>query len=178
MKKHNILPSLLFILSFFFAFHAHAQSYWLTGVVISVADGDTFTMQTQDKKKHKIRMDQIDAPEISMPFSFAAKQELHRIIYKKNVRVFVHDKDQYNRLVSTVYLGDANVNLYMVRKGLAWVYRKYAREVVFFMAEQQAQEERLGIWSSKKRPTEPWVFRQNREANNHKIPKKQKTIEN
>ena len=123
-------------------------------------------------------MDQIDAPEMSMPFSFASKQELHRLIYKKNVRVFVHNKDQYNRLVGTVYINNANVNLYMVRKGLAWVYHKYAREVVYYMAEQKAQEEQIGIWSTKNKPMEPWVFRQNKESNNHTIPKKPKNIEN
>jgi len=45
-----------------------AQAATFTGTVVSVADGDTITVLTAEKKQHKIRLLGIDAPEKAQAF--------------------------------------------------------------------------------------------------------------
>ncbi len=47
----------------------HATAQTITGRVIKVTDGDTFTLLTSDKEQIKIRLHGIDAPEWSQPYS-------------------------------------------------------------------------------------------------------------
>jgi|TARA_B110000902_G_scaffold238076_1_gene285636 endonuclease YncB( thermonuclease family) len=41
----------------------------ITGVVVSVTDGDTIKVLDQNRVQHKVRLTGIDAPEIGQPFS-------------------------------------------------------------------------------------------------------------
>ena len=46
-----------------------ATAQTVRGRVVSVADGDTITVQTEDKRRVTIRLQGIDAPERTMPYS-------------------------------------------------------------------------------------------------------------
>jgi Excalibur calcium-binding domain/Staphylococcal nuclease homologue len=45
----------------------------------------------------------------------------------------------------------------MVKSGMAWVYRKYAKDQTFYDAEDQAKRNRLGL-GSQPNPQPPWEF--------------------
>ncbi len=50
-----------------------AMSSELQGRVVSIADGDTFTLLTADKQQIRIRLAEIDTPESGQPYGNRAK---------------------------------------------------------------------------------------------------------
>ena len=50
-----------------------------TGKVVAIADGDTLTLLV-DKTQHRIRIDGIDAPERTQPYSQRARQSLEDLV--------------------------------------------------------------------------------------------------
>lgn len=123
----------------------------LTGNVVSVADGDTITIETNSGKE-KIRFAQIDTPEIShfgsksQPFGKESGAALRQMVEGKSVRVEVEAIDKYKRNVGTVYVGDLNVNRELVKNGFAWVYRQYAHDPELLELEKAARSKRIGLW--------------------------------
>ena len=43
--------------------------------------------------------------------------------------------DRYERIIGRIYVDDLDVNAEMVRRGAAWVYRKYAKDQKLFQLE-------------------------------------------
>lgn len=54
-----------------------------------------------------------------------------------------------------------NANLAQVEGGMAWVYRRYARDGALFGAEASAKNDRRGLWADAE-ATPPWEFRRTR----------------
>ena len=132
---------------------SNQQSCWVVGV----SDGDTFRCLRSDKVQIKVRMLEIDAPESHQAFGNRAKQALSDLIYKQNVTLELHKHDRYGRDLAVVYNEQGqNVNLQMVEQGFAWAYNRKNRQ--YMAAEQQAREQRLGLWQDKN-PIEPREFR-------------------
>ena len=74
------------------------------------------------------------------------------------VRVEVFDTDKYGRTVGKVWVNGQDANLEQIKRGMAWVYEKYANEPAYFAAEGAAKSGRIGLWNQPN-PTPPWVFR-------------------
>ncbi len=152
----------LFVVGFCFATPVNARETLLVGRVVGVHDGDTITVLTDGKKSSKIRLNGIDAPETKQPFGARAKEELSGLVFGKTVEVTVQATDRYGRTVGRVRIGDVDVNLAMVRAGMAWWYRAYARgDKALEAAEAEARASRRGLWSEKD-PTPPWEWRKKR----------------
>jgi endonuclease YncB( thermonuclease family) len=132
----------------------------LSGRVVGIADGDTFTLLTSDKQQVKIRLAEIDAPESSQPYGNKSKQALSGLIFGKDVRVVVQTTDRYGRTVGRPYVGNLDVCEEMVRVGAAWVYRQYVVDESLFDVENDARAARRGIWGlSEAQQVEPWNWR-------------------
>jgi len=71
-----------------------AMSSELQGRVVSIADGDTFTLLTADKQQIRIRLAEIDTPESGQPYGNRAKQALSQLVFGKDVRVEVQTIDR------------------------------------------------------------------------------------
>ena len=141
-----------------FLFTIPLQARTLEGKVVSVADGDTLTVLDGAYKRHRIRLDQIDAPESRQDFGKRSKQSLASLVFGKRVVVDIVKIDQYRRSVGTVMVGRVDANREQVRRGMAWVYRKYARDSAYYRAEEDARSKRIGLWSQPN-PIAPWEFR-------------------
>lgn len=138
-----------------------AQPVWaasISGRVVGVSDGDTVTVLDSARQQHRIRLAQIDAPEKRQDFGQRSKQSLSDLVYGKTVTVEVHDTDRYGRTVGQIIVAGLDANLEQIRRGMAWVYRQYAKDPAYFTAEEAARQSRVGLWSQPN-PTPPWEFR-------------------
>ncbi len=111
----------------------------LTGRVVKIADGDTVTMLVGDHQV-RIRLFGIDAPELGQDYSRKSKEALADLVFGKEVRVVVHDKDRYGRTVGDIYVGDTYVNEKMIKDGWAWNYARYSKSKHFADLEREARE--------------------------------------
>lgn len=136
----------------------------LSGRVIGISDGDTISLLDTRKGLTKIRLHQIDAPEKKQDFGQRSKQSLSELIYGKQVRIDVADIDKYGRTVGTIWLGQTDINMEQVKRGMAWVYVKYATDPGYFAAESTAKNARFGLWSQPN-AIPPWMFRHPERAN-------------
>ena len=128
-----------------------------TGQVTGISDGDTFYMLI-DGGTAKVRLSDIDAPEKKQPFGRRSEQSLRELIGKKIVSVTWDSADRYGRLIAQVQEGEVDVNAEQIRRGMAWVYRKYSRNPRLYALEDEARLARQGLWADPE-PVEPWVWR-------------------
>ena len=107
------------------------STWWSTALagpatVLSVGDGDTLTVNDAGRRT-TIRLACIDAPESAQrPYgtqSRAALQDLAPV--GATVTVQGSKKDRYGRTAAEILRGSTNVNLELVRRGDAFVYRQY-----------------------------------------------------
>lgn len=83
----------------------------IRGPVIKVIDGDTFDMKVKftgndNKNKYndeeRIRIADIDAPELRSPAGRRSKEQLENKLKSKEVRCYVQARDTYGRIVAEV----------------------------------------------------------------------------
>lgn len=133
----------------------------IEGRVVGVHDGDTITILTPEKTQLKIRLEGIDAPELKQSFGQSSKTALSGIAFGKVVSVRSHGTDRYNRTIGRVTCGELDVNVEMVKRGMAWRYDKYTKEPALIEAQAQARARRVGLWASSD-AVAPWEWRLNK----------------
>ncbi len=117
-----------------------------------VIDGDT--IQLNDGRK--VRLLDIDAPEIKQPWGLQSKKFLADLIEGKEIELIGSKKDRYGRTLATIKLGDLDVNKRLVEMGHAWHYRRYSKSKEFAELELKARAKGLGLWAP---PKPPWEWR-------------------
>jgi len=125
---------------------------------VGIADGDTLTVLTASKQQHKIRLAEIDAPEKSQPFGTTSKQSLSDLCFGKEAEVRPHAIDRYKRTVARVTCAGIDANAEQVNRGMAWVYRRYAKDHDLYVLEHGAKVGKRGLWADSS-PTPPWQWR-------------------
>ena len=108
--------------------------------------------------QHKIRLYGIDAPESHQAFGQKSKHHLSSLVFGKDVRVAYTKRDKYGRILGTVYVDGKDVNLEMIRAGLAWHYKRFDSTPAYAAAELEARQNRRGLWQDRN-PTNPHLFR-------------------
>lgn len=132
----------------------------LSGKVVRVADGDTITILTPDKKQVKIRLVEIDAPEKEQPYGQASKKMLSDMVFGKDVTVEWDKIDRYQRTLGRVFVGDIDVNLQQVKTGAAWAYTRYLTDDKIKQAEIKARKQKVGLWALQSdQIVPPWEWR-------------------
>jgi endonuclease YncB( thermonuclease family) len=117
-----------------------------------------------------VRIAGVDAPEgahfgkPAQPFAAEALAWLESYILNKRVRAFIYRRDQYERVVATVYVRRPpfflrkDVGLELIRRGLATAYEGRTgaefggskMEEIYKAAEAAAKKKGKGIWSTHK----------------------------
>jgi|SRR5262245_4259315 len=175
MTRRNKQPIKAALFAALLCMSAAAQPQTITGKVVAIADGDTLTVLDSSNRQHKIRLDGIDAPESSQDFGGRAKQSLSDLVFGKTVTVISSKKDRYGRTLGKVTLDGRDINLEQIRRGMAWFYRYYAKELspedakAYERTEIAAKEEHAGLWRDLA-PTPPWLFRRGERGAEVKAP--------
>lgn len=131
----------------------------LDGVVVGITDGDTVDVRL-DSGMIRIRLHAIDAPERGQAHGQVAKEALSGLVFGSAVQVEPFEQDRYDRLVARLWLGDLDVNAEMVKRGYAWVYRRYADDPAYCAFETAARDLRRGLWAPPQPPViAPWEWR-------------------
>ena len=130
----------------------------LQGRVVRVADGDTITVLDSTNIQNKVRLVKIDAPEKSQAFGEVSRKHLASLVASKEVKVEWTNKDKYGRVLGEVFVGTTNVNLRMVKDGLAWHYKHFDNTPTYAQAEVEARAKKIGLWKDAN-PIPPWEFR-------------------
>lgn len=138
------------------------KDYGLSVKCVKVIDGDTFIAKTF-LEEFRVRLLYIDAPEMDQKkFGTLSKKALKKLIEGKNVILNQRKKDFYGRTLSEVYLGEENINLRMVKSGMAFLYRfnhfkNKKKESEYEVNLYKAKLKRLGIFNEN--VMEPYLFR-------------------
>lgn len=134
----------------------------LNGRVVKVADGDTITLLTAEKKQIKIRLYGIDAPEKKQAFGEKSRNFLAYRVGGKVVEIKGMGVDKYKRLLAVIYFKGADINAELVKNGYAWAFVKYSNDYIGF--ENLARRSKTGLWRDKN-AIAPWEFRKNKKLN-------------
>ena len=158
--KIGLLAIMLFLVP-------QAELKTINGEVILVRNGDTLTVKTKRNRAYKVRLADIDAPEIGQPFGKPSRRLASDLALKKTVRVNYTFKDKYGRLIGEVFLPDGKLlNEEMLKAGLAWHYRvKHPHSSYLEKLEYKAWQKKLGLWVQDK-PIPPWEFRREKRLPN------------
>lgn len=133
--------------------------------MVRVADGDTITVLDASKVQHKIRLAGIDAPEKAQAYGQRSRESLDELVAGRTVIVETTKKDRYGRFVGKVLVNGRDINIEQIRRGMAWFYRHYEKELTdsdrqsYDRAEVEAKDYQRGLWADRS-PTPPWEFRQ------------------
>lgn len=132
-------------------------SEWVSGRVIKVYDGDTLTLMI-DGKKQKVRLAEIDAPEMEQPYGPEAGEFARALLLGKDIQVEVRYYDYYRRIIGFVWVDDVNVNEELVRRGYAWWYQYYSESETLAALQREARAGRRALWADAD-PEPPWDYR-------------------
>lgn len=130
----------------------------IAGKVISVIDGNTFELKTDDNEVYEIILFGIDCPELGQPFAEEAKAQLEKIILKKTLIVTIQGKNRYGiRLGTFLVKNKVDPRSTLLEKGLAWTAERNAEEELERI-RIKAAEWKVGIWKEDA-PIPPWIYR-------------------
>lgn len=146
MKYYSII---LIIFLFSCKFH---------GKVKRVIDGDTIVMEDNTK----IRLRNLDAPELHQFFGIQAKQFLSNLVLNKTITGIKHGKDKYGRVIADLYVNGLWINKVIVDSGYAYVYLRYDNENLY-PYELIAKNNKRGLWAYPN--ISPYQFRRNERRN-------------
>ena len=134
---------LLILLVFLFSCDRH-------GRITRAIDGDTFIF----KGHERVRLANIDAPELSQPYGIVSKEFLKQYEGQEcTLKTQGHDK--YGRTLAVLYIGNEDINLLSVYRGLSWKFM--CNKEKYKEAEAWARSHNLGLWSQPS--IEPYIWR-------------------
>lgn len=157
------------------AWSVAAETWTLSGRIVHVHDGDSITLLDAQNRQHKIRLDGIDAPELGQAFGQASRRQLQEASLRREAEARCHKTDRYDREVCQVTVDGADISLQQLEHGMAWMFRRYARELSattrrsYDSAETFARERQRGLWSEAS-PQPPWEWRAARATKPETVP--------
>jgi endonuclease YncB( thermonuclease family) len=146
---------------------------WQRMRLITIIDGDTFMAVDVRGKRHKLRLQDVDCPELSQRNGPEARAFVQAKVGKDYVRVQLRGRDRYARHLARIRVGHEDLALALVKAGLAYPLKSGAR---FQFAALGARIARKGVhrgfgqakpWNSVSRSSRigRWLSRRKYNAN-------------
>ena len=130
---------------------------------MSIQDGDTLTVLV-DRREVRVRLTDIDAPELKQPFGTRSRQSLSEMCFGKVATLDLRGRDRYQRSLAQVTCDGRDANAEQVRRGYAWTFVRYApQDSPLFALEREAKAARRGLWADPA-PVAPWQWRNGRQT--------------
>lgn len=131
----------------------------ISGVIVKVYDGDTYSLKDSMNIYRKIRLDGIDCPDKGQDFYKEARRYAKRLVLNKFVVVEYEREQGSNQLFfGTVYIDSVNVNRQLLKEGYAWYYPFLKKQQEYYDLHQTAQMGKKGLWI-KHKPVPPSEWR-------------------
>lgn len=140
------------------------DSIRMSARIVGIKDGDTVEALYNNQLLINVRLAHIDAPEKrgKQPFGAKSKKALSDLCFNKNVTLVSLGRGQFDRngrLIAVIKgENNLNINMQMVRLGMAWHYKKYSKSKIYADLEQKAKNEKVGLWQDA-HPVAPWDWR-------------------
>lgn len=125
--------------------------------VVGVNDGETLTLLV-DEKPLKVRLANIDAPEMPQAYGRASRKSLYDLCFGKDASYRALETDHYGSPVAVVSCGGIEANRAQIERGMAWVADKSNRDFTLPALQLIARRDRKGLWADDN-PVPPWEFR-------------------
>jgi micrococcal nuclease len=126
--------------------------------VVSVVDGNTVEVVTENNETMTIILAEIDSPELTQEFGQEAKDFLQKLVLKKDVIVKLTGKDRKgNNLGIILIKGKTDARIELLQRGLAWTAERNPNPDLE-VHRTAAQNEGKGLWKAEN-PTPPWTYR-------------------
>ena len=123
-------------------------------------DGDTVLLvRAGQSEPVKLRIDGVDAPESCQPGGMASRDELIRLVLRKQVLVSDLGQDSYGRQIGRLSVEGVDVGAELVRSGMAWAYRFRTGRGPYAALQREAQKDKKGLFSAAEAAMSPPVFR-------------------
>lgn len=128
------------------------------GLVVGVHDGDTLTVLV-GKQQVKVRLAEIDAPELRQAFGKRSQQSLAAICFQETAHVELLARDRYGRSVGKVECAGKDAGAHQVSTGMAWIYDRYSKPTSpLYALQDAAKSARRGLWADNE-PVPPREWR-------------------
>ena len=159
MNAHKkFISTLLFSASALLSCHAQSTNN-LPCVVVRIYDGDSVMIKPEGAKAgRKARLYGIDAPEPNQSFGPTAEARLRELVRNRVLRFTFMGEDNYGRPLIKIFADDTEVNLELIREGMAWHYDRFDATPSYAAAHAEAREHKRGLWIDPK-PIMPEEFR-------------------
>jgi len=129
-----------------------------TGVVVGVHDGDTLTVLV-GKQQVKVRLAEIDAPELRQAFGNRSRQSLADLCFQQSAKVEQIARDRYGRSVGKVECAGMDASAHQIATGMAWVFDRYSKPTSpLYRLQDGAKAAKRGLWADSE-PVPPWEWR-------------------
>jgi len=152
------MPAIFYLVAAVIAAQPAAALADFIGRVVRVHDGDTLTVLV-DHTQVRVRLTDIDAPELGQAFGKRSRQSLADMCAGQVAQVADRGKDRYKRTLGQVNCRGLDANTEQVRRGMAWVYVRYApKNSPLYQLESTARSQRVGLWAEPA-PVPPWEWR-------------------
>jgi endonuclease YncB( thermonuclease family) len=110
------------------------------------------------RRRHVIRLAEVDAPENAQAFGERIKQHLAALCFGRSALVSTRTTDRYRRTVARLACDGIEASVYQVNAGMAWVFDRYVADRSLYAVQDESRGAGRGLWADHQ-PTPPWEWR-------------------
>ncbi len=138
------------------------------GVAVRIEDGDTLVVVNENTKYSKIKLMDIDAPDLKQPFGDKSKQSLSDLCLLKPAIIDERGLNKRMLTLARVKCNNLDASEEQVKHGMAWAEPSEQTDQTIKDLADQARSAKIGLWQDSD-PIPPWEFHPVKRAENPKI---------